>query len=392
MMARSFCALSLPLRRSFTLCSHNVAPWSRQSLYFGAAVPRCMSTSVLEQFEQVKKRLATLKEDPGTDTKLKMYALYKQGTEGKVTSKRPGMMDFVARAKWDAWNSVADMSGEEAFKAYNAIVDELVAAEGGAGAASQESPILVTVKDGLRIITLNRPKKKNAITAQMYNDWTALLAEAASDDETVITAVTGAGDFFCSGNDLSNFTNIPPGGVADLAEISRKRLLAFVDSFIDFPKPLVGVINGPAVGIAVTTLGLYDSIYVSDKAWFQTPFTQLGQTAEGCSSYTFPRIMGPGLAAEMLYFNKKMSAREAQQCGLVTEVLPHDKLQQEVWPRLQALAKLPPKGLYYSKELSRSWEKDALKKANIAECDRLVERWQSEDCKNAIMAFFSRQK
>lgn len=61
--------------------------------------------------------------------KLKMYGLYKQCTEGKVTSKRPGMMDFVARAKWDAWNSNGDISKEDALKAYSALVDELVAAE-----------------------------------------------------------------------------------------------------------------------------------------------------------------------------------------------------------------------------------------------------------------------
>ena len=65
----------------------------------------------------------------GNEAKLKMYALFKQATSGKVTSKRPGMMDFVARAKWDAWNSLGDMSQEEAQKAYVGLINELVAAE-----------------------------------------------------------------------------------------------------------------------------------------------------------------------------------------------------------------------------------------------------------------------
>ena len=71
----------------------------------------------------------------------------------------------------------------------------------------------------------------------------------------------------------------------------------FVGSFIDFPKPLVAAINGPAVGIPVTLLGLFDIVYATDRATFHTPFMQLGQSPEGCSSFMFPRIMGHSLVS-----------------------------------------------------------------------------------------------
>lgn len=114
-----------------------------------------------------------------------------------------------------------------------------------------------------------------------------------------------------------------------------------MDRFIDFPKPLIAVVNGPAVGISVTLLGLFDVVYASDRATFHTPFSHLGQSPEGCSSYIFPKMMGPSKAAEMLIFGKKLTAREALAQGLVTAVFPDDTFQKEVWARLKAYAKLP---------------------------------------------------
>ncbi|KAG7488674.1 hypothetical protein MATL_G00037480 [Megalops atlanticus] len=318
--------------------------------------------ATVEDFNHAKAQLGTLKKDPGNEIKLKIYALFKQATQGPCNTPKPGMLDFVNKAKWDAWKSLGDVSQDEARQQYVDLISSLVAAEGPA-------------------------KKKNAITIQMYNEIIKAL-ELAGKDDSVITVLTGSGDFYSSGNDLNNFTKIPEGGIEQMAKDSGELLRGFVKAFIDFPKPLIAVINGPAVGVSVTLLGLFDVVYATEKATFHTPFSQLGQSPEGCSSYTFPKMMGVAKASEMLLFNKKLTATEACQRGLVTEVFPDSSFQTEVWTRLKAYAQLPRNSLALSKQLVRMVEKERLHAVNDQEVERLVERWLSDECMNAIMSFF----
>lgn len=352
--------------------------------------------ATVEQFEQAKSKLSTLKEDPGNEAKLKIYALFKQATQGPCNTPKPGMLDFVNKVKWDAWKSLGSISQDEARQQYCDLIGSLVVAEGGssaqvtaqpAGSSATYETLLVTTEDDITTIKLNRPAKKNAITTQMYNDIIAALEQAAKD-ESVITVFTGAGDFYCSGNDLTNFTKIPEGGVEQMAKQGGELLRKYVKAYIDFPKPLVAVVNGPAVGISVTLLGLFDLVYATERASFHTPFSQLGQSPEGCSSYTFPKIMGTAKASEMLLFNQKLTAVQASEVGLVTEVFPDSSFQSEVWTRLKAYAKLPRNSLALSKQLIRSMEKDRLHTVNDGEVERLVERWMSDECFNAVMSFF----
>uniref|UniRef100_A0A3P9KLI7 Enoyl-CoA delta isomerase 2 n=1 Tax=Oryzias latipes TaxID=8090 RepID=A0A3P9KLI7_ORYLA len=352
--------------------------------------------ATVEQFEEAKSRLSTLKKDPGNEVKLKIYALFKQATQGPCNAPKPGMLDFVNKAKWDAWKSLGSISQDEAREQYCDLIGSLLTAEGQSSAQVAAKPtgggaayetLLVTTEDGITTIKLNRPAKKNAITTEMYNEIIAALDQAARDD-CVITVFTGAGDFYCSGNDLTNFTKIPEDGVEAMARSAGDLLRRYVKAYIDFPKPLVAVVNGPAVGVSVTLLGLFDLVYATERATFHTPFSQLGQSAEGCSSYTFPKMMGNAKASEMLLFNKKLTAAQACSLGLVTEVFPDSSFQSEVWSRLKAYAQLPRNSLALSKQLIRSIEKEHLYAVNDAEVERLMERWMSDECFNAIMSFF----
>uniref|UniRef100_A0A8D2HKP9 Enoyl-CoA delta isomerase 2 n=1 Tax=Urocitellus parryii TaxID=9999 RepID=A0A8D2HKP9_UROPR len=254
-----------------------------------------------KDFENARNQLKLLTKDPGNEVKLKLYALYKQATEGPCNTPKPSMLDFINKAKWDAWNALGSLPKETARQNYVDLVSSLSPSSESSSqvkpaAANEKQPgsenIIVTSQDGITKIMFNRPTKKNAITT---------------------------------------------------------------------------------------------------SATFHTPFSELGQSPEGCASYTFPKIMGPAKAAEMLIFGKKLTAGEACARGLVTEVFPESTFQKEVWTRLKAYAKLPTNSLRISKELIRSNEKEKLHAVNAEESTVLQGRWLSEECMNALMNFVSRK-
>lgn len=246
----------------------------------------------------------------------------------------------------------------------------------------------------LTVLTMNRPDRFNAINTQMYNEIGDALNAEAENDDTSMLVITGAGKYYSSGNDLTTFADFLGGGKSpsDMAEMAYGIMIPYVDAFIDFPKPLAAVVNGPAIGIGVSTLGLFDFVYAHESATFVTPFTALGQSAEGCSSYTFPKIMGPSAASKLLLFNQKITAEEAKSYGIVGELFTDTDLPM-VWMELEKYAALPKKSLKYSKQLIRT-EADIefLKQVNRAEGQRLKERWASEDCFEALANFMKRSR
>ncbi|KAM9700163.1 enoyl-CoA delta isomerase 2, partial [Menidia menidia] len=165
--------VSLKLRASWRLLSLRRLLGSRAPRLHTAAGPLMGAT--VEQFEEAKGRLATLKNDPGNEVKLKIYALFKQATQGPCNTPKPGMLDFVNKAKWDAWKSLGSISQDEARQQYCDLIGSLQPSEapppvGAQPAAAAYNTLLVTTQDKITTITLNRPAKKNAITTEMYEE------------------------------------------------------------------------------------------------------------------------------------------------------------------------------------------------------------------------------
>ncbi|XP_045496103.1 enoyl-CoA delta isomerase 3, peroxisomal [Colias croceus] len=225
--------------------------------------------------------------------------------------------------------------------------------------------IRIQVRDesNVRIIQFNKPKKKNAIDYNMYVEITKLINNAATDDYISIVVLTGTGDFYCSGNDLNN----DPGNTDALL----KAIEQFIESIILFPKLLIAIVNGPAVGIAVTTLPLCDFVYASEDAFFYTPFSRLELVSEACSSITFPSLLGERMARQMLMLNYKMTAREALQYGLISNVYKKQELQNKSWKNIKELLKLSQHSLITTKRLMREPNIKKLIEINKLEIEEL---------------------
>ncbi|XP_061776579.1 chromodomain Y-like protein isoform X1 [Nerophis ophidion] len=245
--------------------------------------------------------------------------------------------------------------------------------------------IVVKKQDGFTHIMLStKSSENNALNPEVMKEIQSAMATAASDDSKLV--LLGAiGSVFCCGLDFLRFikclTEDRKKESIKMAEIIR----TFVNTFIQFRKPIVAAVNGPAVGLGAAILPLCDVVWANEKAWFQTPYTSYGQTPDACSSFTFPRIMGPPSANELLLSGRKLTAQEACSKGLVSQVLWTGTFAQEVMLRIKELVAVDSLVLRESKALVRNTSRSALEQTNERECEALKRIWGSSQGTDAIL-------
>jgi len=207
--------------------------------------------------------------------------------------------------------------------------------------------------------------------------------------------MTGRGKFYSSGTDLADFAKMATATTTDIkasVEKGQAMLETYIGKYVSFPKILIAFINGPAVGISVSVLGLFDGVYASSRATFALPFTRTAQSAEGCSSLTFPSLMGSLHAKELLLFDRKLTAQEAQDRGLVTRVIDENQFETEKEKICHQILDLPKGSLLASKGLIQKWNEKLLHQVNTQEVETLKQRWLTEEFVQAMMEFMRGRK
>jgi len=232
----------------------------------------------------------------------------------------------------------------------------------------------------LSIVQFTRPERLNSFVHRQFVELTSVLAQLDTNENVSVVVLTGSGSYFSSGLDLSDPTPF------DL------EVLHLVNRLIDFSKPIIVAVNGPALGIAVTALALCDIVYASDTATFTTPFMKLGFCAEGCSSLLFPQIMGVSKANELLLLGKTMNALEAERANLVSEVFPANTLMDQVLKRARLMAPYSLNALKASKALLRAPMLKTLRETNEREMTCITRLTSSEETKMAMLKFVEEKK
>ncbi|XP_033010391.1 chromodomain Y-like protein isoform X1 [Lacerta agilis] len=251
--------------------------------------------------------------------------------------------------------------------------------------------IVVRKQDGFTHILLStKSSENNSLNPEVMKEVQSALNTAAADDSKLVL-LSAVGSVFCCGLDFIYFirrlTDDRKRESTKMADAIRN----FVNTFIQFKKPIIVAVNGPAIGLGASILPLCDVVWANEKAWFQTPYTTFGQSPDGCSSLTFPRIMGLASANEMLFSGRKLTAQEACAKGLVSQVFWPGTFTQEVMVRIKELVTCNSVVLEESKGLVRSIMKVDLEQANDKECEVLKKIWGSAQGMDSMLKYLQRK-
>ncbi len=197
------------------------------------------------------------------------------------------------------------------------------------------------VTDGVGTILLNRPRRKNAFTLEMVDEWAAVLRAARTDSDVRALILTGAGDAFCSGGDLAA---IAPRGAPPM-EVKRSltdRIHRVALALEDLDKPVIAAVNGVAVGAGMDMALMCDIRLAARSARFSEGYIKVGLVPGDGGCYFLPRLVGPGRALELLLTGDFVDAEEAERIGLVNHVYDDDRLADEAARLARRLADGPP--------------------------------------------------
>ncbi len=244
----------------------------------------------------------------------------------------------------------------------------------------------VDYQDGVQIIRLNRPEKKNAITRDMYHGIAQALKQADNDDAIRVSVIFGQPGAFSAGNDMQDFMN---------AALSQGSLGAEIIDFLHIlaqtRKPLISGVDGLAIGVG-TTLNLHcDLTFATPRSVFHTPFVDLGLIPEAGSSLLGPKIMGYQRAFALLAMGEAMTAQQALEAGIVWRIVAEDQLEAEVLQTAAKLAARPPVALQLTRDLLRSATEPLTDRID-REAQIFAERLKSAETAQAVGAFLSRKK
>lgn len=238
--------------------------------------------------------------------------------------------------------------------------------------------VTITTENRVTTVTMARPDKRNAISQAMYASMAGALRDYDASDQSRALVITGEGEYFTAGNDLKDFAmgsdpNSPPP------------VVQFLEAISTCSKPVIGAVNGPAIGVGLTMLLHCDLAFASENAAMSAPFVGLGLVPEAASSLLLPQAVGAAVANDIFMTGRALTAQEALQFGLVSRVFGQDEFASAVAEIALHIANSAPTALKQTKALVRH-QKDAIAATMKAEGALFSAQLASPDFAESVAA------
>ncbi|WP_042149833.1 MULTISPECIES: enoyl-CoA hydratase-related protein [unclassified Pseudoalteromonas] len=245
--------------------------------------------------------------------------------------------------------------------------------------------IIAETINNIRHIQFNRPKYKNALTEQMYQDLTQFLLDAEQDSNIHVIMITGDENDFCAGNDLNDFINNPPTN-------TQANAFIFLLTLNRLSKPLVAGVSGSAIGIGTTMLLHCDYVIAAKESVFKMPFVNLGCTPEGGSSLILPMLIGQRKSAQLLMLGESFNENQAQEFDIINQVCNLGECLQRTLDIAKKMASQPPSAIQAAKKIMKANVVNQIEQTILVEGELFIQRLQSPEAKEALTAFIEKRQ
>jgi 2-(1,2-epoxy-1,2-dihydrophenyl)acetyl-CoA isomerase len=250
------------------------------------------------------------------------------------------------------------------------------------------------VEDGVAVLTMSRPERRNALSAEMLTALATALVQVEADPEVGCVVLTGAGKAFCAGGDVKGFAAAggqPRPSFEERLTRQREGHRRTALKLYELRKPTIAMINGPAAGAGFALALACDLRYAADSAVLTTAFAKVGLAGDYGGTWFLTRLVGTAKARELYYFSDRLAAAEAERIGLVNAVFEADKLREQVLDLARRLASGPAVAYRYMKENLNRAVTGSLEESLDIEALHHQRTFDTEDHKEAAAAFVAKR-
>ena len=251
--------------------------------------------------------------------------------------------------------------------------------------------ILFEQRDGVALLTLNRPESLNSFTTEMHLELRHAMQQAQDESSIRCLLLTGAGRGFCAGQDLNDRAVAPGASTPDLSSSIRDNYNPLLRSIINLPIPVICAVNGVAAGAGANIALACDIVFAARSASFIQGFSRIGLIPDCGGTWSLPRLVGRARALGLTLLSERLEAEQAERWGMIWKVCEDEALMDEAGALAAHLATQPTRGLALTKQAINAAGGNSLEQQLELECELQGAAGRSRDYQEGVTAFLEKR-